>query len=217
MRALQMERLLLASLQPAVFNPRRIGRDRLEQLKRSMQADPRMLEARPLVALPDGTVVCGNQRLLAAVELGWDSVPTVVVDLDADTARLWMLRDNQAYGDWAEAALAELVGELERAGADLELTGFPEDELEALLRVASSPAVDPDEVPPLPEGAPESQPGEVYELGRHRLMCGDATDPDQVAELLGGEEPLLLVTDPPYGVELDTLRRAGTSQPSEIA
>src|SRR5207302_895789 len=60
---------------------------------------------------------------------------------------------------------------------------------------------DPDDAPPLPAGEPESKPGQVYELGRHRLLCGDATDPEQLALLLGGVEAVVLWTDPPYGVE----------------
>jgi DNA modification methylase len=199
---LRVERVPLPSLQPASFNPRRIERTRLEALKRSMETDPLMLEARPLIALPDGTVVCGNQRLLAAVELGWTDIPTVVVDLDAETARLWMLRDNNAYGEWEEDALGELLLELQTAEADLELAGFTDGALDALLRLATETA-GVDDVPPLPEGAPESKLGELYELGEHRLLCGDATDPDQVELLLAGEEPVLLVTDPPYGVELE--------------
>src|SRR5207245_1672139 len=80
-------------------------------------------------------------------------------------------------------------------------TGFDSAELDGLLRGRPLP-VDPDIAPPMP-AKPRSKPGEVYELGAHRLLCGDATDPEQVETLLVGEQPLLLVTDPPYGVELD--------------
>ena len=204
MSALRVKRTSLSALAPSGFNPRRISGGRLDALKRSMEADPRMLEARPVIALADGTVVCGNQRVRAAAELGWKEIPTVTVELDPETARLWMLRDNNEYGEWDETALAELLSELERSGADLELAGFPESELEALLRSARpEPETDPDLVVEAAAGEPISRPGEVYDLGKHRLMCGDATDPDQVAVLLGGEEPALLLTDPPYGVELD--------------
>lgn len=199
---LGVKRVALEKLAIARFNPRRIAPERLEALKRSMLADPLMLEARPVVALPDGTVVCGNMRVRAAVELGWAEIPAVTVDLDEQTARQWMLRDNNAYGEWETDALGELLAELERSGADLELAGFPESELDALLRVATSGELDADLVPALP-AEPESRTGEIYELGEHRLLCGDSTDPEQVAALLGDDEPVLLVTDPPYGVELD--------------
>lgn len=202
MTALRTKRTPLAALRPAEYNPRRIAPERLEALKRSMEADPLMLEARPVIALLDGTVVCGNMRVRAASELGWSEIPAVSVELDSEQARLWMLRDNNEYGAWEEDALAELLSELEQAGADLALTGFPENELDELLRNSRFSTADPDEVPPMPE-KPRSKAGEVYELGPHRLMCGDATDSKHVAQLLAGAEPVLLATDPPYGVELD--------------
>jgi ParB-like chromosome segregation protein Spo0J len=71
----------------------------MEQLERSLEADREMLRARPLIALPDGTVVCGNQRLRAAIALGWDSIPTLYMDLDEQRTREWMLRDNNSFGD----------------------------------------------------------------------------------------------------------------------
>ena len=118
MTALPIRPTPLAVLRPAEFNPRSITDARLEALKESLAADPRMLEARPIVALPDGTVVCGNQRLHAARELGWTEIPAVTVDLDEDEARLWMLRDNNEYGVWEDDALADFVAALERDGAD---------------------------------------------------------------------------------------------------
>jgi hypothetical protein len=92
-----------------------------------------MLAARPLVALPDGTVVAGNMRLRAARLLGWETVPTVYADLDETQARLWLLRDNNEYGEWQEDALGELLAQLSHEQADLDLTGFPPDELERLI------------------------------------------------------------------------------------
>src|SRR5206468_7651314 len=85
-------------LRPWPENPRSITAGRLEDLKRALVEDRAMLWARPLVALPDGTVVLGNQRLLAAGELGWETVPVLTVDLDPVRARLWALRDNNTYG-----------------------------------------------------------------------------------------------------------------------
>lgn len=123
----------LETLRESPHNPRVITRDRLEQLKRSLKADPEMLRARPLIALPDGTVIAGNQRLLAARALGWTTLPVVFVDLDPERARLWMLRDNQAFGDWDELALAEMLAELADEGVDLDLTGFEQHQRDRLL------------------------------------------------------------------------------------
>jgi site-specific DNA-methyltransferase (adenine-specific) len=188
----------VASLRPHERNPRTIAKGRLDALKADLTADREMLRARPLIALPDGRVIAGNQRLRAVQELGWETVPVVYADLDEGRAREWALRDNNQYGEWDEQALAEYLAEMSAAGAELARTGFTDRELERLLRAAALELVDPDP-PPLPQEA-ESKPGEVYELGPHRLLCGDATDPEQVRELLAGEVVDVLWTDPPYGV-----------------
>ena|SRR5215467_1203940 len=121
------------SLTPSPHNPRKIERARFDQLKRSLAADELMLQARPVIALPDGTIVAGNMRWRAAVELGWSKIPCVTVDLDRERARVWMLRDNQAYGEWDQPPLAALLAELRDASIDLDLTGFDERELQRLL------------------------------------------------------------------------------------
>jgi DNA modification methylase len=190
----------LEKLRPWPGNPRSIKPQRLEQLQRALEADPEMLWARPLIALPDGTVICGNQRLLAARGLGWKAAPVVSVDLDEKRARLWALRDNNTYGDWDEPALAELLAELQVEGIELALTGFSGGEIDRIL--AGIPTLaNPDDAPDLPTGNPESQPGEIYELGLHRLACGDARDRDLMQRLIGFEPPKLFWTDPPYGVD----------------
>lgn len=193
----------VSELRVSEENPRTIEPGRLEQLKRALEADPEMLRARPVVALPDGTVVAGNMRLVAARELGWDKIPAVRADLDQERARLWMLRDNQSYGEWEEEGLAVLLGELERDGADLDLAGFVEGDLRRLLDSLRPPKeVDQDFVPEVP-AEPRSKLGEIYELGPHRLMCGDATDFGMVEELLAGDRPGIGIADPPYNVDED--------------
>ncbi len=195
--------LPLAELHEWPRNPRRISKPRLEQLKRALEAEPHMLRARPLIALPDGTVVAGNQRLRAARELGWESLPVVVVDLDEARAAEWALRDNQGYGEDDEAAVGALLAELAGAGRDLDLTGYGSADVDRLLAaVAPAPLTDPDDAPPVP-AVPKSVRGEVYELGPHRLMCGDATSEADVAILLDGERPAMIYADPPYGMRLD--------------
>lgn len=195
----------LAKLHPNPRNPRTISESRFAALKDSLAADPDMLKARPVIALPDGTILAGNQRWRAAEALGWKTIPAVTVDLDDERAKTWLLRDNVAYGENDEDLLAELLYELEQSSADLlPLTGFPDDELQRLLdsvRGDSMNGADPDAVPPVP-AEPISKTGEVYELGeaKHRLLCGDSTSPEALALLFGDNRASLLVTDPPYGV-----------------
>ena len=133
-----------------------------------------MLWARPLIALPDGTVFCGNQRLRAAQSLGWEMIPVLFADLDPQRAKLWALRDNNMWGEWDESLLAELLAEFAADGVELALTGFEGGEIDRLL-AGFREAKDPDELPPLPR-VPLSRLGEIYELGQHRLWCGDCRD-----------------------------------------
>lgn len=183
-------------------NPRRISQARLEQLMKALEHDPEMLRARPLIALPDGTVIAGNQRLRAARELGWKKIPTVTVDLDERRQHEWTLRDNAGYGEDDDELVAELLRELAGMGGDVDLTGYASAQVEALLRAtAPKPVVDPDAVPAVP-AVPRSRPGEVYELGPHRLMCGDSLD--ALATFYAGVKVGCVLTDPPYGINLDT-------------
>jgi DNA modification methylase len=189
---------LVSELREWPANPRFIVPSALADLQRAMLAAPEMLWARPLVALPDGTVFMGNQRLRAARELGWEKIPTLRVDLEWEQARIWALRDNNTYGEWNEPALAELLAELAADGIDLALTGFDTGELDRLL-TSFETASDPDEEPPLP-AKPRSRLGEVFELGPHRVLCGDARDKAAIERLIRGERAEVMWTDPPYGV-----------------
>jgi ParB-like nuclease domain len=182
-------------------NPRRITQARLDDLKRALEADREMLRARPLLALPDGLVFAGNQRLRAARELDWQTIPVLFVDLDPGRARLWALRDNSAWGEWDEPLLSEPLAELSAGGVDLVLTGFASSDLDRILG-SLQPTKDPDDAPPLPDGEPEPKRGEeVYELGSHRLQCGEATDRAVIATVTNGTDVSVIWTDPQYGIE----------------
>jgi DNA modification methylase len=123
----------------------------------------------------------------------------IVADLEPEHARLWALRDNNQYGEWREHELAELLSELDADGVDLVLSGFSSADLDRLLSDMEG-EVDPDDAPPLPLGEPVSRVGEVYELGSHRLLCGDVRDAETLTHLMQGKRAELLMTDPPYGV-----------------
>lgn len=114
-------------------NPRTITTERLNALAQAIDADRMMLLARPVIAQADGTILAGNMRHRAAQQLGWDSIPTIYVDLDDQRAREWLLRDNNAYGEWDDTALADLLRGLQADGADLALTGFDPSTLAGLL------------------------------------------------------------------------------------
>ncbi len=185
-------------------NPRRLRPERKAQFLKALAAERGLTEARPVIARrSDKVVIAGNQRLMGARELGWKTVPAVFVEVDDLRAATWTLLDNRGFGEDDEDLAAELLAELRERGADLELTGFERAETDALLRRLLQREKDPDLVLPVAEGEPDSKLGTVYRLGPHRLMCGDATNPEHVGVLLDGATPLLLATDPPYGIGLD--------------
>ena len=189
----------LAALQPAPWNPRTIKDERFQNLCRSLEADPGFLQLRPILATADGTIYCGNMRYRAAQHLGFETVPAIVEDVSDQVAKERALRDNAQWGEWLEEDLAVLLGELGAAGSDLDLLGFDDRDLQKLLDSLANPGglTDPDDVPPLPD-EPITQPGDLWLLGPHRILCGDATNADDVAIVMDGEKAQLLATDPPY-------------------
>jgi ParB-like chromosome segregation protein Spo0J len=138
-----LHRLHPSELHESPVNPRSISPERFEALKYALDADPSMLEARPIIATLDGEVVCGNMRLRAIRDLGWSTVPVFLADLSAERKREWMLRDNQEYGDWERDAVATLVQEHANAGADMQLLGFMQQELDVLLTSVASGGAEP--------------------------------------------------------------------------
>ncbi|HVK13929.1 MAG TPA: ParB N-terminal domain-containing protein, partial [Gemmataceae bacterium] len=149
------------------------------------------------------TILAGHTRFLAAAKLGLEQVPVhVAAGLSPEQARAYRIADNQTanLSSWDDDKLvAELMG-LQAAGVDLDLTGFSADDLARLLESpAAEPLADPDDVPEAP-AEPETKPGDLWVLGDHRLLCGDATNADDLARLMGDVTADLLLTDPPYGV-----------------
>ena len=159
----------------------------------------------PIVVDGDGIVIKGHGRLLAARKLGLSSVPVLVrTDLTPAQVKAARIADNRvAQSPWDNAMLALDIGELKALDVDLGVLGFDPAELGALLAPpATVGLVDPDDAPE-PPADPVTRLGDVWLLGRHRLVCGDSTDADTVARCLNGARPHLMVTDPPYGVEYD--------------
>src|SRR5262245_10695774 len=158
----------------------------------------------PVLARSDGEVVDGHLRLKAARKLGISEIPVILCDewtpAQVKAFRL-MVNRSVTWADWDEELLALELQEIQETDFDLNLTGFEPGEIDDLL------ALDDEEKAnaalPLPE-SPVSRLGDLWVLGPHRVLCGDATSPEAIARLLGERKPRLMVTDPPYGIELDS-------------
>ena len=193
-----------ASLVPAEYNPRKISDHQAEALKRSLD---RWGFVEPIVANKrTGKIVGGHQRVNAALALAVAKVPVHWVDIDEDSEKALNIALNKISGEWEDNRLAELLTELEQGGQDLEDLGFDPDELQAIIDAAApEPELQGDlDAIPEPPADPITQPGDLWQLGEHRLLCGDSTKAEDVARLMDGETIDVLFTDPPYGMDLDT-------------
>ncbi|GLS79897.1 site-specific DNA-methyltransferase [Paracoccus marinus] len=162
----------------------------------------------PVLIAEDGTLIAGHGRVLAARLLGMDTVPTITLTgLSDNQRRALVLADNRIAlnAGWDEALLSLELTDLKEAGFDLGILGFEDGELDRLLagtegeEEGSTPPV----VIPEPPRNPVSRTGDLWILGDHRLLCGDATSHDDVRRLMNGERAVLFATDPPYLVDYD--------------
>ena len=162
----------------------------------------------PIVVDEQMVVLAGHTRLAAARQLGLETAPVhIATGLTEAQARAFRIMDNRSSenAEWDDDLLGLELGDLLEADFDLGLTGFTEEELTALmsgLDEGAGPQEGEDDVPDMPED-PVSRPGDLWVLGNHRLLCGDSTVATDVERVMDGVSPLLLVSDPPYGVEYD--------------
>lgn len=191
----QVEYRPIKDLKELPGNPRTIKKDQFEKLKKSIQDNADYFEARPIILsnrTGENIILAGNQRYKAAKAIGLDAVPTILLEgLTEEREKEIIIRDNVENGDWDWDALANEwdANMLDDWGVEL-----PTD-LKPQLEIIE------DEAPEAQENEPaKSKLGEIYQLGDHRLMVGDSTKAEQVAELMAGEQADLLVTDPPYNV-----------------
>jgi DNA modification methylase len=192
----KVERRALASLIPYARNARTHSDAQVAQIAASMKE---WGFTNPVLIDEDGGIIAGHGRVLAARQLGLTEVPVMVAQgWTAAQKRAYVLADNQLAlnAGWDDAVLGDELRGLAEWGFDTKLLGF--DNIDALLGAQGTAALtDPDDVPPLPE-APISARGQLWNLGRHRVLCADSTSGENVARLLAGASIDVILTDPPY-------------------
>jgi DNA modification methylase len=199
---MEIRKIPIEKLYPAAYNPRKDlqpGDPEYEKLKRSMQefgyVEPIVWNKRTR------NIVGGHQRYKVLLDTGAQEIDCVVVDLDETKEKALNIALNKISGDWDMPKLKDILQELDTGEFDLELTGFDMDEIEELMTQFHVPEeIVEDEVPEPPE-EPITKPGDLWLLGRHRLLCGDATKKEDVERLMDGKKADMVFTDPPYGVE----------------
>jgi DNA modification methylase len=171
-------------------NPRLIKDDKFAKLVQSLKDFPEMANVRPIVVNQDFVVLGGNMRLKAMKEAGWKQVPVQVVDWTDQQQKEFIIKDNVGFGEWEWDMLANEweAEDLEKWGLDV--PGFIEE-----------PEAEEDDFA-VPDGGIETDivVGDLFEIGEHRLLCGDSTDSDAVARLMNGQKADVALCDPPYGI-----------------
>ena len=204
--ATQVEMWQVADLAPYTKNARQHPPEQIDQIAASME---RFGFTIPMLVAEDGTIIAGHGRLMAAAQLGLAEVPVMVArGWSEEDRRLYTLADNRLaeIAEWDPEMLRIEIGELrEDFGIeDMSLIGFSADDLAEILPDALLDATggltDPDDVPKVPE-TPVTRPGDVWVLGKHRLLCGDSTVATDVEKVLGDVKADLCFCDPPYNVD----------------
>ena len=193
-------------LTPARYNPRKDlkpGDAEYEKLKKSLEE---FGYVEPVIwNRTTGNVVGGHQRLKVLLSMGMTEIDCVVVELSEEKEKALNVALNKISGDWDKNKLALLIADLQGADFDVSLTGFDPAEIDDLFKDTLKDGIKDDEFDVEAELAKptKTKPGDIWLLGRHKLICGDTTNPDTLKKLMGEEKANLVVTDPPYNVNYE--------------
>lgn len=202
---MNIQKIEITKLKPAEYNPRKDLKPEDEEYQKIKRSIIEFGYVAPVIVNSDMTVIGGHQRLKVLKELGYNEVECVVVDLNKNKEKALNIALNKISGDWDNNKLEELLAELKETDIDLDITGFSFDEVDNILKdITGSKEDDFDIQQALDEiDEPTTKTGDIWILGRHRLMCGDSTQKEQVLRLMNNQEADMLLTDPPYNVDYE--------------
>ena len=201
-----IESIKAEQLMPAKYNPRKDlkpGDAEYEKLKKSLEE---FGYVEPVIwNKTTGNVVGGHQRLKVLLSMGMTEIDCVVVELSEEKEKALNVALNKISGDWDKNKLALLIADLQGADFDVSLTGFDPAEIDDLFKDTLKDGIKDDEFDVEAELAKptKTKPGDIWLLGRHKLICGDTTNPETLKTLMGEEKANLVVTDPPYNVNYE--------------
>lgn len=202
---MNIQKIKIESLKPAEYNPRKDLKPGDEEYQKIKKSITEFGYVAPVIVNSNMTVIGGHQRLKVLKELGYTEVECVVVDLDQEKEKALNIALNKISGDWDNDKLEELLAELKQTDIDMDITGFSFDEVDEILKdITGSKEDDFDLDQALDEiEEPISKRGDVWILGKNRLMCGDSTQKEDVMHLMNSQEADMLLTDPPYNVDYE--------------
>ena len=204
MKMAELKMLPVSVLKPAEYNPRKKLKKGDKEYKKIENSIKEFGFADPLVVNADMTIIGGHQRLTVAIDLGYTEVPCAVVDVDKTREKALNIALNKITGAWDDQMLADLLKDLENVNFNLEFTGFEAPEIGQLFSNIYDKKVKEDnfDVDSELKQPTFSKPGDIWHLGKHRLICGDSTKMETYERLMEGVKANLVLTDPPYNVDV---------------
>ena len=203
-QALAYERVKIDSLK---FDPRNARKHDDRNIKAIMDSLSKFGQQKAIVVGDGGVVIAGNGTLEAAKRLGWDTIDVRRSGLKADEATAYAIADNRSaeLAEWDDPVLGDILGELKESGWELDDLGFNDEDLKDILKQEPVPGLtDEDEVPEVDQNEFGVKRGDIWQLGNHRIMCGDSTLKEDVEKLMNGEKADMVFTDPPYNIASDS-------------
>tara|TARA_R100000789_G_scaffold17785_1_gene20788 strand:- start:334 stop:1476 length:1143 start_codon:yes stop_codon:yes gene_type:complete len=214
---MKIELAAIDTIKPYPNNPRKLSETAIEKVAQSIQE---FGFRQPIVIDKDRIIVVGHTRYRASKKLGYKKVPiTIAENLTKEQINAYRIADNRTNEEakWDEELLKMELKELDYKDFDLKMTGFDDKQINDLLFEEKQGLTDDDDVPDTPE-EPISKLGDIWQLGKHRLLCGDATKEEDVNKLINNNNIDLLYTDPPYGINEkgDRSNRGGLTQGNNL-
>lgn len=200
---MNIQKIKIDKLIPATYNPRKNLKPSDAEYVKIKNSIEKFGFVSPLVINKDMTVIGGHQRLKVLKEMEIVEVECIIVDLDKTNEKALNIALNKIQGDWDEEKLEALLQELKLEDFDTNLTGFDFDEVDEILKDVNGSKEDDFDVDSAYEEIEEpiTKPGDVWILGKHRLMCGDSAQKEDVMRLMNNQDADMLLTDPPYNVD----------------
>lgn len=202
---MNIQKIEIGKLKPADYNPRKDLKPEDEEYQKIKKSIIEFGYVDPIIVNTDMTVIGGHQRLKVLKDLGYTVIECNMVDLDKNKEKALNIALNKITGEWDNKKLEELIAELKEADIDMDITGFSFDEVDDILKdITGSKEDDFDLDQALNDiEEPTTKPGDVWLLGKHRLMCGDSTKKEDVMHLMNRQVADMILTDPPYNVDYE--------------
>ena len=202
---MNIQKINILKLKPSEYNPRKDLKPEDEEYKKIKNSILEFGYVSPIIINSDMTVIGGHQRLKVLKELGYEQIQCIIVNLDKNKEKALNLALNKISGEWDDEKLEQILAELKETDIDMNITGFSNDEIDDILKeVIGSKEDDFDIEEALNEiEEPVTKVGDIWLLGRNRLMCGDSTQKDDVMRLMHNQKADMLLTDPPYNVDYE--------------